>query len=270
MVDEKLLLDSLDKTKQALSSEPVIKAIKELEQCWNELGLNHFEHVMDYTNCLSLYCEQLPQPELTFIVLATQFSHYLAIDKFLIVDDATVEIVQTKYLTLLQKRIGQGEMEYYKYCLDTWIASRREEIVLKKTLPAVTVPTARHFMWADWRSINIGMAPYMRMVMMINFPNEKINASIVQSSMVYISMQTAYLNDMASVVKDKDSDEVNYFLEVTEAIETQEDIFEESNKYLEIINVSDNIRHVLKAAIHGSYLMYTRSKRFSSQTQANW
>ncbi|KAF9350450.1 hypothetical protein BGX26_011385 [Mortierella sp. AD094] len=266
------LVEALKKTKQAIATDKVTKAMGELKQYWDELGLNHFEQVMDYTNCLLIYCEQLPHPEKSYIVVATEFSHYLAIDKFLLADnDSVVNGIHAKYLGFLSRYLGEEEIEYYKLCIKTWVASCHEEAVLKLSLPKMSIPAARFSMWADWRWVNIGMAPYMRMVMMINFPNEDLHSAIAQSSIMYISMQAALLNDIASVIKDKGSNEVNYYLEVApDTIEKLEDMLEQSNKYLEMVDLSDNLKRVLRSAIHGSYLMYSLSKRYFGKTEPNW
>ncbi|KAF9994026.1 hypothetical protein BGZ80_001351 [Entomortierella chlamydospora] len=266
------LIESFNKTKQAMTSEKITRAVAELNQYWDELELDHFEHVMDFTNYLSVYCEQLPCPETTYIVLAILFSHYLAIDKFLLRDDnSIVDSIHAKYLSLMSRHLEPEELEYYKYSFKTWAASCHEEAILKQTLPATNTPIARHSMWADWRWVNIGVAPFMRLVMMINFPNENLYSAITQSSIVYISMQCAYLNDVGSVVKDKGSNEVNYYLEVAPGmVGKQSDILEQSNKYLEMVDLSHNLKHVLRSAIHGSYLLYTLSERYFGRTESNW
>ncbi|KAF9350449.1 hypothetical protein BGX26_011384 [Mortierella sp. AD094] len=266
------LIESLNKTKRAMVSDNITRAIEELQQYWDELELNHFEHVMDFTNSLGLYCEQLPYPETTYIVLAILFSHYLAIDKFLLLDDnPIVDSIHAKYLGLMSRHLDDEELDYYKYSFKTWANSCHEEAILKRTLPAATISIARHSMWADWRWVNIGVAPFMRLVMMINFPNENLYSALTQSSIVYISMQCAYLNDVGSVIKDKGSNEVNYYLEVAPGTSgKQEDILDQSNKYLEMVDLSHNLKHVLRSAIHGSYLLYTLSSRYFGRTEANW
>ncbi|KAF9994027.1 hypothetical protein BGZ79_001262, partial [Entomortierella chlamydospora] len=266
------LVEALNKSKLAIATDKVTKAMEELKQYWDELGLNHFEQVMDYTNCLLLYCEQLPHPEKSYIVVAAEFSHYLAIDKFLFADDdSVVDRIHAKYLGFLSRYLGEKEIEYYNHCFKTWVSTCHEEAVLKVSLPKMTIPVARYSMWADWRWVNIGMAPYMRMILMINFPDEDLHSAIAQSSIMYISMQTALLNDIASVIKDKGSNEVNYYLQVApDTVEKLEDILEQSNEYLETVVLSDNLKHVLKSALHGSYLMYSLSKRYFGKTEPNW
>ncbi|KAF9103715.1 hypothetical protein BGX27_010408 [Mortierella sp. AM989] len=265
------LIEALNKTKQAMASDRVFKAKEELKQCWDEFGLDHFEQVMDFTNYLALYSEQLPHPETTYIVLAILFSHYLAIDKYLLVDDAAVDKIDSKYLGLLSKYLSDAEMDYYCYSYKSWVATCHQEIILKRTLPNVPSTAARSSMWADWRSVNIGTAPFMVLVMMLNYPNEDMHSALAKSSIVYISMQCALLNDVASVIKDKGSNEVNYYLEVAPGtIEKQEDILEASNKYLEMVDLSQNLKRILSSAVHGSYLLYTLSNRYFGRTEANW
>ncbi|KAF9995896.1 hypothetical protein BGZ79_010375, partial [Entomortierella chlamydospora] len=241
------LIEALSRTKQAITTAKVAIAVEELKQYWSELGLHHFEQVMDFTNCLLLHCEQLPQPEKSYIVAAATLNHSLAIDKYLLEDDdSVVDSIHAKYLGFLSRYLNEEEIEYYKHCFKTWVDSCQEVAVLKQSLPKVSNPVVRYSMWADWRSVNIGKTLYVRLIMMINFPNEDLHSAIAQSSIMYISMQTALLNDIASVIKDKGSNEVNYYLEVApDTIEKQEDILEHSNKYLEMVNLSDNLKHVL-------------------------
>jgi hypothetical protein len=40
-----------------------------LEQQWAALGLNHFDQIMDFTECLGFYFEQLPRSKVSFIAL---------------------------------------------------------------------------------------------------------------------------------------------------------------------------------------------------------
>lgn len=109
------------------------------------------------------------------------------------------------------------------------------------------------------------------MILMLNYPNEDLDIALVSSAIVYTAIQCALLNDVGSIIKDKDSTEVNYFIEVApRKTESLANIYETSNKHLATLDIPDTIKLVLKSAIDGSYLMYGISKRYFGKSEPNW
>ncbi|KAF9433210.1 hypothetical protein BGZ76_009747 [Entomortierella beljakovae] len=265
------LIKAYRKTKRSMATEKVTKVLQELEQYWEELGLQYFEHVLDYANCLLIYCEQLPHPETTFTTLSIYFCHYLAIDKYLLTDPASVERIDARYLDMVSRYLSKDDIEFYLYSYRMWVASCHDEAVLKKVLPTVSTAITRQFMWADWKNVNVALAPYVKLVILINFPDETISTASFQSSFTYIAIQVALLNDIASYIKDKDSNEVNYYLEADSGtIDKYEEIFEQSDRYLEAADLSNNIKKALRMSLHGSSLLFKFSERYYGKTESNW
>ncbi|KAG0092707.1 hypothetical protein BGZ93_008203 [Podila epicladia] len=259
---------AFNKTKQAMISDDITKTKEELRQSWDGFELNHFDQIMDYTHCLSIYFEQLPRAETTFIALMIMNCHTLAIDKYL-AQGAPLDEIDAKYFGMLSRCFSEVEMEYYRYLYNLWIANCHEAKVLKQTMSSIRI--TRQFIWADWRNVNVGMSSLAKLVLMLNYPDEDLNIALVSSTIVYTSIQCGLLNDVGSVIKDKDSNEVNYYIEVSpNKSESQADIYKASTKHLAMLDIPSNIKLVLKSAMDGSYLLYGLSKRYFGKSEPNW
>ncbi|KAF9331039.1 hypothetical protein BG006_006071 [Podila minutissima] len=262
------LIEAFNKTKQAMVSDDIIMTKEELRQSWDEFELNHFDQIMDYTHCLSIYFEQLPRAETTFIALMIMSCHTLAIDKYLSVG-APLDKIDAKYFGMLSRCFSDVEMEYYHHLYNLWIPNCHEGRVLKQSMPSI--PITRQFMWADWRNVNVGMSSLAKLVLMLNYPDEDLDIALVSSTLVYTSIQCGLLNDVGSVIKDKGSTEVNYYIEVApEKSESQANIYKASIKHIAALDIPSNIKLVLKSALDGSYLLYGLSKRYFGKSEPNW
>ncbi|KAG0057690.1 hypothetical protein BGZ83_005629 [Gryganskiella cystojenkinii] len=251
-----------------MASDDITKVKEELQQSWHEFELNHFDQIMDFTNCLGIYYEQLPRAETTFIALMIMNCHTLAIDKYLPLG-APLDKIDAKYLCMLSRYFNDVEMEYYNHLYKLWLVSSRKGPILKRSMSSI--PIARQFIWADWRDVNVGMSALVKLVLMLNYPNEDLDVALVSSALVYISIQCSLLNDVGSIIKDKNSAEVNYYIEVARGKpEDQANIYESSSKHLAMLDIKSNIKLVLKAAIDGSYLLYGFSKRYFDKSEPNW
>ncbi|KAF9371337.1 hypothetical protein CPC16_003123 [Podila verticillata] len=263
-----ILLEAFNKSKQAMVSDDIAETIEELQQSWDEFGLNHFDHVMDFTYYLSIYYEQLPRAKTSFIMLMITSCHISAADKYFPLD-ASLEKIDATYFGILSRHFSHLEMEYYRHLYKIWIATCHEEKNFKQCMPSI--PNVRQFVWADWRVVNIGKAALLKMILMLNYPNEDLDIALVSSAIVYTAIQCALFNDVGSIVKDKDSTEVNYFIEVApRKTQSLANIYEASNKHLATLDIPDTIKLVLKSAIDGSYLMYGISKRYFGKSEPNW
>ncbi|KAF9317227.1 hypothetical protein BG003_001043 [Podila horticola] len=262
------LLEAFNKTKQAMVSDDITKTQVELQQSWDEFELNHFDQIMDFTNCLGIYYEQLPRAETTFIALMIMNCHTLAVDKYLPLG-APLDKINAKYFGMLSRYFSDVEMEYYHHLYNLWVANCHEEKFLKQSMSSI--PIARQFIWADWRNVNIGMSGLVKLTLMLNYPAENLNIALVSSAIVYTSIQYGLLNDVGSVIKDKGSNEVNYYIEVSPGkTEGQADIYEASSRHLAMLDIPSTIKLVLKGAMDGSYLLYGFSKRYFGKSEPNW
>lgn len=263
-----LLLDALNKTKQTMASDEVTKVMEELEQSWTDLGLSHFDHVRDYMECYGLYYEQLPRPVTSYIVLMIMNCHFLAAGKY-VQDDKPLDEVDAKYLSMFSMYYSTVEMEYYRRFYYRWVDSVHEEKILKRHWSSI--PAVRQFVWIEWRDINVAVGGLIKQILMLNYPNEDLDAALVSSAISYSTIQSGLLNDVGSIIKDKDSDEINYYLDVLPGKSgDQTKMLEASIKYFEMLDLPSDIKLVFRSVVFGSYLMYRFSSRYFGRSQPTW
>ncbi|KAF9103714.1 hypothetical protein BGX27_010407 [Mortierella sp. AM989] len=265
------MLQSCKKSEQALVTDEIVKLRVELKQLWDEFELDRWDNLMDFIACFTIYFEELPNPELSYIVLFIMACHSLAMDKFCTLGCGSAERVNTTYYAIFSRYLNDTQLGFYRSLFEAWTVTLHREQPLKELLPTVTLPIVRDFMWADWRNENIAMVAYIRTIMVVNFPNEEMHSALSLSTGVYMSLQCGLLNDMASVAKDKNSNEINFFIDVAPGtVMKQKDLFEEVENYINTVNLSDNYKLVLRSTLHGSYILYTGSKRYYGKSQCNW
>ncbi|KAI1288588.1 hypothetical protein EDD11_009929 [Mortierella claussenii] len=263
-----LLFEELNKTKAGIVSDEITKVEGELRQSWVVFGFNHFDHVLDFVGYLSIYYEQLPRAETSYIVLMIMNCHFLAADK-LVQDDKPHNEVDAKYLSMLSRYYSDSEMEYYRRFYYNWISNVHEEKSLKRHISSI--PIVRQFIWIEWRDVNVAMGGLVKQILMLNYPNQDLDVALMSSAITYTSIQCDLLNDVGSFIKDKDSPKINYYIDVSpKKTQDQDTILEASIKYYDTLDLPSNIKLVMKSAVYGSYLMYRLSNRYFGRSQPNW
>ncbi|KXN67840.1 hypothetical protein CONCODRAFT_167047 [Conidiobolus coronatus NRRL 28638] len=264
---------SLEITRAYFRDSPEVSKVKDLlEQQWAALGLNHFEQIMDFTECLGLYFEELPRSKVSYIALMIMNCHTLANDKFIAMGVDVTE-VDIYYIGLLRNYFNDQEMAYYNKLYKIWVYSCHEEKEVKGAL-LPDIPIVKQFIWSDWRNVNIGMSGLMKLVIMINFSELTGDIVLLQSAIVYTSLKCALLNDIGSILKDKTSTESNYYLEIhpdtNVDASTQQGMTDDATNYIMTLQLDERLKTILKSALHGSYLLYCFSKRYHGQSKPNW
>lgn len=263
-----LLFEELNITKAAIGSNEITKVEKELRQSWIEFGFNHFDHVLDFVGYMSIYYEQLPRPEISYITLMVTSCQFLAVDK-LLQDDKPHDKVDAKYMDMLSRYYNDGEMEYYRRFYSHWISNVQEEKSLKQHISPI--PVARQLIWSEWRDVNVAAGGLAKQILLLNYPNEDLDIALVSSALTYTSIQCGLLNDVGSFIKDKDSSEINFYIDVSpNKIRDQETILKASAKYYDTLGLPNKIKQVMRGSVYGSYLMYRFSKRYFGQSDPNW
>jgi hypothetical protein len=107
--------------------------------------------------------------------------------------------------------------------------------------------------------------------MVLNYPEEDLNLPLVLSTMVYASVQCGLMNDIGSIVKDKDSAEINYYNDVDPKKSRDSiKIHSETIEFIEAVKIPDHIKTAIKSIVNGHYLTSMISDRFHGQVQANF
>ncbi|KAI1291332.1 hypothetical protein EDD11_008979 [Mortierella claussenii] len=120
-----------------MASDNITKVIKELELYWEELELNYFDHFMELTKFFTIYSEQLPRPELSYILVLILCCYYTATDKYL-QSGLPLTRLDDKYLNLLanlgavekQEEIFETSNKY----IEAVDVSEKLRLVLRSTL----------------------------------------------------------------------------------------------------------------------------------------
>lgn len=251
-----------------MASDEVTKLLEELEQSWADLGLSQFDHVKDYMGYYGLYYEQLPRPETSYAVMMIMNCHFLAADK-IVQDDKSLDEVDAKYLGMFSRYYSPVEMEYYRRFYYRWVDSIHEEKILKKHWSSI--PAVRQFVWMEWRGMNIAVGGLVKQILMLNYPNVDLDAALVSSAIAYTEIQSGLINDVGSIIMDKDSVEINYYIDVLPGKSgDQTKMLDASIKYFETLDLPSEIKLVFKSVLFGGYLTYRFSNRYFGRSEPTW
>ncbi|KAF9555122.1 hypothetical protein EC968_009117 [Mortierella alpina] len=195
--------------------------------------------------------------------------HFLAADK-LVQDGRSHDQVDAKYLEMFSRYYNEAEMKYYRRFYSTWISNVQEEMSLKRHLSSI--PIVRDFIWMEWRDVNVAMGGLVKQILMLNYPNQELyDVALVSSAITYTSIQCGLLNDVGSFIKDKNSPEINYFIDVSPTkAQDQDAILEAAIQYYHTLDLPSHLKLVMKSAVYGSYLLYRLSNRFLGRSRSNW
>ncbi|KAF9205876.1 hypothetical protein BGZ59_000226 [Podila verticillata] len=106
---------------------------------------------------------------------------------------------------------------------------------------------------------------------MLNYPNVDLDAALVSSVITYTAIQSGLLNDVGSIIKDKDSYQINYYVYVLPGkSRDQTKILDASIKYFEMLDLSSEIKLVFKSVVFECYLMYQFSSRHFGRLRPTW
>ncbi|KAF9211321.1 hypothetical protein BGZ59_008229, partial [Podila verticillata] len=62
--------------------------------------------------------------------------------------------------------------------------------------------------------INIAVGGLIKQILMLNFPYVDLDAALVSSAIDYTAIQSGLLNDVGSTIEDRDSYQINFYVDV--------------------------------------------------------